>query len=283
MKRITFNGRLFIVGGCRQILRPSGRFAFADMKRRGAIPQIALPTVTNYRAAAQAGLAQVDRNDKLGDCVIAAGEHIRNVTSANSGTMVQFSDAQAIAQYSAIGGYDPNAPLMPDGTNPTDNGCDPINAINYWQSTGWPDGVMLENAVAVNGANPQEIREAIFWFENLFFAVPLPDQYVNPFPAGDGFVWDVAGDPDWANGHAFAGDDYGLDGVHIATWGMQGVMTWAAVAKYTASGSGGQLFTFLPADVVSKVTGKSPAGYDNAQLAQYLQDMREVQGRLIPF
>ena len=273
MKRIIQSGRHFIVGGRRCPAYPHCRSSYRAMKEAGVLPPIVLPDSIDYSVPAAVALAKLYLNDQLGDCVIAGGMHIRGVTSANStGKPVLFSDQQVVGQYSVIGGYDPSQ-TDGQGNNPTDQGCDEQTAINSWEQNGWPDGVVLENAVSVDVSNPIELREALYWFENVMYGVELPDAYVNPFPAGNGFVWDVAGQPDPANGHCFISCGYNAQGTIIDTWGMIGTFTYAANAMYATRGLGGQCFALLPADVVSKVTGKSPAGFDDAALKQYLESL----------
>ena len=199
------------------------------------------PSTLDYTAQAMAALRQIYLNDQLGDCVIAGGFHVRGVTSGNAlGTPVNFTADQVLQDYSAIGGYVPGDPS-------TDNGCDESTAINYWIQTGFPDGVKLLGSLDVDPTNPTECMTALYLAENLYFGVPMPDDWVNAqMPQSDNFVWDVAGDPDPDNGHCFNGDGYNLSGysaqgVGIDTWGMLGLVTWAALAKYCSQSVGGEL------------------------------------------
>ena len=231
----------------------------------GVLPSVTVPASTSYASAADASLANIYCNDTLGDCVIAGAAHVRGVTSGNSGKLVMFTPEQIVAQYSAIGGYNPAAPN-------TDQGCDEQTALNYWETTGFPDGVKLVNAVAVDATNEVEVRLALYLFENLYFGVGLPDAWVNPFPSGPGFVWDVSGDSDPNNGHCFVAVDLLPSGVVIDTWGMLGTLTEPAIAAYAVPAAGGQLFALLSPDTVSAISGKSPAGYDTATLTQFLSE-----------
>jgi hypothetical protein len=272
MKNIVdSNGKTFKLGRVRPAqfnIHPK----MSELLSAQVLPNVAVPASTHYSDKAAPALHQMYGNDTLGDCVIAGGFHVRGVSSYNAGAGVVFSMKEVIADYSAIGGYDPSQ-TQPDGSNPTDQGCDENVALSYWKKTGFPDGVKLAGAVSVDATNEAEIKLALYLFENVYFGVELPDAWVNPMPSKSGFKWDVAGDADPENGHCFVGVDYVAGGVKIDTWGMTGYVTWAAAAKYAVSKSGGQLFTLLTPDIIAKASAKSPAGFDIATLEQYLKQI----------
>src|SRR6516225_4227036 len=73
----------------------------------------ALPTPpdnVDYSAAASNSLSHVYLNDQYGDCVIAAGGHLRGVTSSNAGNEVIFTDSQIQNMYSQFCGFVPGRP-----------------------------------------------------------------------------------------------------------------------------------------------------------------------------
>jgi hypothetical protein len=227
------------------------------------------PASVDYSAKAQQALARVYYNDQLGDCVIAAMAHLIGVFFGNAGIPYLLSPAQIIALYSAIGGYVPGDPS-------TDNGCDEDTALSYWQANGAPAGEnKIFGWVAVDGANPAEYRAALWLFENLFFGVELPDAWITPFPSASGFTWGVAGDPDSNNGHAFPGVGYSAKGVQIATWGMLGTLTDAAVQKYATTAGSGELYTVLSVETILKATEKAPNGFNFAQLQADFQQFQK--------
>ena len=52
--------------------------------------------------------------------------------------------------------------------------------------------------------------------------VNMPTAWVNPEPEATGFIWDVAGEPDQANGHFFVGVGYNDVGFLVQnSWGSQ--------------------------------------------------------------
>jgi len=243
------------------------------------------PPSCDYTAAASSALGEVYLNDSLGDCVIAGMAHIVGVLTGNAGmSPYQYSQSDIVALYSAIGGYDPNAPLVPgpDGPyNPTDRGCDEQTALNYWQNYGAPAGSTHKIAgwLAVNPSDPNEYRTALWLFENLYFGFEMPNQWITPFPSASGFVWNGAGPPVLKNGHCVAGVGYTVAGVKISTWGMSGLLTDAGIAKYCDQSAGGDLYTVVSQDALNQSTGKAPNGFDWSQL---VADFDSMGGNVTP-
>lgn len=213
------------------------------------------PTSCDYSTKGQPVLSNVYLNDQLGDCVIAGGYHVVGVETGNAGSLFTASSAQIVSDYSAIGGYVPGDPN-------TDNGCNEITAMNYWQNHGFANGTKILGWLSVDGTNKSEIELAMYLFENLFFGIELPDAWISPFPSGNGFVWDVAGNANPNNGHAVIGTGYNANGVQIDSWGMIGTLTWGAIAKYCAAGSGGEVHFMLTPDQLAKGQTLAPNGID---------------------
>ena len=211
------------------------------------------PASCDYSPSAVQALAQMYGNDQLGDCVIAGGYHIVGVETGNAGKLFIATEKQIESDYGAIGGYVPGDPS-------TDQGCDEITAMNWWENHGFADGTKPLGWLAVDPDNITEVMQAIWLFENCMFGVELPDAWVNPFPSASGFTWDVAGDPDPDNGHCFIGCGYNGTGAKISTWGMLGVDTWAAVRKYCAASANGQLLVLITPDQLAKGLAKAPNG-----------------------
>ena len=224
----------------------------ADYLRQFTLPPS--PPSADYSAAAQPSLTQIFGNDALGDCVIAGANHILGVETGNAGSCLVTPEAQVVKEYSAVGGYVPGNPA-------TDQGCDLVTALNYYSTTGFTNGTKLLAWLAINGSNVAEIQAALFLFENLYFGMELPDAWISPFPSGDGFVWDVAGAQDPNNGHCVMGAAYDSRGVSkLASWGLQGVLTYAAIAEYATGKTGGELYVLLSPDQLAKGQSKAPNG-----------------------
>lgn len=217
------------------------------------------PASVDYSPKAMSALSLIYLNDQLGDCVIAGGYHFEGLATANAGAPVYIAtDGQITADYTAIGGYIPGNPS-------TDQGCDEITALNYWQNKGFANNTKLAGWLALNATSQLQVQQSLWLFESAFFGISLPDAWVNPFPSGNGFVWND-GTPDPENGHCVIGTGYNTSGIQIATWGMIGTLTWQAVHHLATAGAGGALYALLTPDVISKAQAKAPSGFDWATL-----------------
>ena len=244
--------------GRRRMVAPKTCMRFRDYQQL-SFPEA--PAAGDYRPNAATALAQMYGNDQLGDCVIAWMAHAIGVFTGNAtGTPVIFSQADIIKEYGAIGGYDPSDPS-------TDQGCDENTALDYWVSTGFiaPEH-KISGFLSIDATNPKECAAAVWLFENLMFGVALPDEWTHPIAAGSGFTWDVAGDPDPDQNHCFGAVSWDEHGVGVETWGMDGKITYAAMAKYAVASAGGQLFTVITPEIINRATMRAPSGFDWNQL-----------------
>ncbi len=236
------------------------------------------PPVADYSALAKSALENDYDNgeDGIGDCVIAAGYHALGTLTGNNGKLFIATDDQIIADYTAIGGYDPSAQLVPDDddpdemVNPTDCGCDDQQALNYWTETGFQNGTTLVGWLAVDAKSKVEIQTALWLFENIICGFDMPCAWSDV--SGDGFVWDVAGAPDEDNGHCVCGVGYDSKGVTIDTWGILGTLTYDATATYAASHSkGGDLSVMILPDQLARAQQMAPHGLAWPQLISDLE------------
>lgn len=221
------------------------------------VPEPPAPPVT-YAPEANTALREMYGNDTLGDCVIAASLHVEGCVTGNAGDPKVFTEAQVVQTYGWCG--------YVAGQPDTDQGCEIQPVLNQWGSHGLPLGSKLTGYLAVDPTNQAEIETAIYLFETLVFGLELPDAWVNPMPSGDGFVWDVAGAPDPSNGHCICGVGYTAAGVAIDTWGMEGTITWAAIAEYCAASVSGELYVVITPDILAAASMKAPDGLNWSQL-----------------
>ncbi len=228
----------------------------------------AAPASADYAAKPAAFLSQILGNDALGDCTAAGAFHIGGTLLANAGQPIPFTEADVVKFYSATTGYVP-------GDEATDQGGNEQDVLNYWMRIGLlPDQHQISGYVAIDATSADEVKAALWLFENLYFGVELPAAWIDPMPGASGFIWDVAGNPDADNGHCFAGVGYGGAGVTIDTWGMLGTITWAAIKKYASTAGQGELYAVLGPDAIDKASGKAPNGFDASQLAADLDSMK---------
>lgn len=264
-------GRAVKLGRTRAVARHP-RLSLASYLRLDKLP--AAPTTSDYRSAAMSALRNVYLNDQLGDCVIAGGYHVvaTETGNADGGTPFVATDAQILADYSAIGGY-------VQGNPSTDQGCNESDALNYWAETGFANGTKILGSAYVDATNWAEVQAAMWLFEHLFFGFELPDTWINPMPSGDNFVWDAAA-PDPKNGHAVIGVGHdATKGILIDTWGMFGWLTPAAVAALAVPSAGGELHVLLSPDMILKGQAKAPNGVAWADL---LADFAAIGGVVPP-
>jgi len=231
------------------------------------------PATCDYTAAAMTSLNNIFLNDQLGDCVIAGAEHYLGVITGNAGNLFIPTNAQVIAEYGSIGGYNPNNPF-------SDQGCDMQTAMNYYVSTGFANNTKLTSWIAVDPTNQTELQLAIYLFEGLYFGMELPNAWLNAdMPQASGFTWDVAGNPDPENGHCVTGVGYNANGIVIDTWGMLGTLTWAAIAEYASANSNGELYILISQGALNKTTNLAPNGFNWSQL---VADFDALGGSITP-
>ena len=195
--------------------------------------------------------------------------------NANPSPFIFTGESKSVRLYSAIGGYVYGDPS-------TDNGCNEDTALNYWESNGLLLGGLrkIAGSLAVDPSNIPELKSSVWLFENCMIGMPeLPDEWVQNEPSDSGFIWDVAGDPDPSNGHCVAVVGYTADGLLIDTWGMIGLLTWAAVAKYCSAGkNNGAIYTVVSKDAINVARKLAPNGFDWSQL---VADFDSVGGTVV--
>src|ERR1700691_3712536 len=158
------------------------------------------PAIVDYTPKAAAALSQMYMNDTLSCCVESCIGHLEGVFTGNaSGIATIYSDQQIIGAYEAMGGY-------VDGVSASDQGTDEQTALQVYESNGFAGGSKIAGWIRVNGADPVEVRAALYLFGNLMFGMELPDAWVDSgLPDASGFTWDVAGPPNPAYGHCVGG------------------------------------------------------------------------------
>ena len=247
----------FKMGRKRPIARPL-RFALNNYIKRSLPP--APPTCMDLIGPAKDSLKRVYLNDELSCCTSSAAFHIEYLMLASAGRPAVGSDEDVLKFYSGSTGYIPGKP-------DTDQGGDEQTVLNYWREHGLVQGRgKIAGHIYVDGHHIEELKSAIWLFENVYFGIEMPDKWIDPYPDSDGFVWDVAGRPNINNGHAFAGIGYDNSGIYISTWGMVGLLTWDAVRAYATQGAQGEVHTVLSPDSLVRATKKTAHGFDWSQL-----------------
>lgn len=259
-----------VIGGCR--LPPPHALVHAPRLERfmlpGAIPDVA--ATIDWSDPALSVLEDIEGNGTYGDCVEAEDAHAIAVVTGNANTLFTYTAAMTLADYSAMTGFNASDPS-------TDQGTDPIAALNYRVTTGYADGSRDVGWALVDASNQALVKYAVATFGTVKMWFGVPDSIVQSPPNASGFVWDVAaGAPDQNNGHCIGSCGFNVtkvlvvgvtaQGLLVYTWGMLGIVTWAAVAAWFVPSAGGGMAVRVSRDWVSKATGSTPAGLNLAAM-----------------
>ena len=202
-------------------------------------------------------IKQLYGNNDYGDCTIAGKFHLCGTFTglANPPPMI-FTDQQAVADYMRL-------------TGGTDDGLDEITVLEDWRSGTGPISSAHEIAgfASVDATNQQHVQFAVWAFLNGYLGLELPDAYISPMPSKSGFVWDVAGDPNPDSGHCVVVVDFTPQGLIILTWGMWGILTWKAAAKYLSNAGQGEFHVIWTEESIIKASLQTPSGFDFTQLS----------------
>jgi hypothetical protein len=115
-------------------------------------------------------------NDRIGDCVVAAGLHMRQCWTANAGDEFIPSDGLAQAEYSALTGYNPN-------TGENDNGVDENVFCQTWQTAGL-GGNKADGTAVINYTNLDLMKFSIEVFGGVLIGTQVTQQCEDQFDAG---------------------------------------------------------------------------------------------------
>lgn len=190
-------------------------------------------------------------NDGLPDCTIATAANIERLVSVVGGQPDIPTDAEVLEMF--------------DATGPRDEGRYELDVLNYWRGTGM--GVERERIhafVQIDPKNDKLMRYAIFLFGAVYAGVALPRS------AQTQKVWKVGrgadGRPGSWGGHAVPLVNYDRYGYDCVTWGEVVRMTAGFWHAY-----GDEAYAVVHPDWISKLSGKSPLGFDLAKLDEDLQ------------
>jgi len=188
-------------------------------------------------------------NDRAGDCVEAEqGHHEQVLTTYGSGQPAMFTDADAIAVYSAITGYNPDDPSTDQGTVIQD-------ALSYWRKSGIA-GHKIAAFAEVNVKDVVEVKTALSLFGPLSIGVNFPTSAMDQFNAGQ--PWDVvADDGGIEGGHCVCLAGYDAGYYYVITWGAVQKVTPAWWRKYVE-----EAWTPISTEWINAQTGLDPEGVD---------------------
>ena len=191
-------------------------------------------------------------NDKYGDCTIAAVGHMIQTWTANAGKEINPTDAQILAFYKHF-------------TTPgAENGCNMLQVLKYWKSTGMSKDKITAYA-ALEPKNTTQMMDAVNLFGGAYIGVALPDFAVNA-PDMLKVAWVVPASgatgknaPDHNNGHCINAIAYDSRNLYVVTWGIVKAMSWQFYQAYAD-----ESYVVLSQDFLNN--NKTPEGFYLAQL-----------------
>lgn len=146
----------------------------------------------------------------IGDCTIADSCHTVMQRSANGGSIVVPTNAEALAAYEVNGGYVP-------GDASTDQGCDETTVCRYMQSTGLA-GVKSAGSGMVDPAKIAMVKWAIQIFGGVRLGIIVDQDMEQRFVSLQ--PWETAADPNDpdAGGHDTPAYYYDANYLYVVTW-----------------------------------------------------------------
>lgn len=212
-----------------------------------------------------------------GCCVFAGGDHeTENWTNLGAGGLtgqevVTFTGMNTLSDYSAVTKYDPTQ-TDAEGNNPTDQGTDVHDALEYRMETGLVDSTgnrhKLYNYVTLDPkSNWEEFLQAIFVFDAVGIGINFPGSAMDQF--NEGLGWSVVKGSKIDGGHYIpvVGFDQTAETVTIITWGKRITATKEFILEYCDESYG-----LMSAEAVEK-NGKTYEGFDLAQLQSDLANL----------
>jgi hypothetical protein len=198
-------------------------------------------------------------NDKYGDCVEAGFAHLLQIWGDRAGTPFVPDDAETLAAYTAITGFNPKDPS-------TDKGTEILTALGYWKSNGIA-GHEIDAYATLNVKEQAEVKEAIAWFGGAYIGVQLPISAQGQV----GHEWQVTTGKDarpgsWG-GHCIPLCGYDASAIWCVTWGALQSMTWEFFATYCD-----EAYVMLGQEWL-EATGESPSKLAWGQLMADLNNL----------
>jgi hypothetical protein len=244
------------VAGCLGKHRPkhdARTLSLMNYLRPGKLP--AAPTSMDFWSRVS-GWPMME-NDKLGDCTVAAAGHMIQQWTRYSDAPCTPTDADVVAAYSAVSGYDP-------ATGENDHGAAMLDVLNYWHK----QGIGQHRILGYTGlsTNADAVREAIYLFGNVYAGFDLPRS------AQQQLVWDVVaadGEAGSWGGHSVLIVGYDADGLVAVTWGGLKRLTWNFLDAYCD-----EAFAVLSNDFINQSTHVNPDNFDLISLQRDLRMLR---------
>jgi hypothetical protein len=209
-------------------------------------------------------------NDRIGDCVpVGAAHTAQMVNLVGQGIDSVPSDAETIAMYSAISGYDPV-------TGRGDVGATLQDGLSYWRLQG-VGGNRIGAFAQIDAADEDMVKACIATFGSVYTGFGVPQSALDQFDRGEPWTVSRRGSR-MAGGHCVPIMGYGPGQYVCVTWARPQIIDADFYRRYFASGQD----VWVPVDLDwMRANGTLPNGMDTASAnAQY----RDITGQQIdPF
>jgi hypothetical protein len=191
-------------------------------------------------------------NDTLGDCVPAASGHMIEQWTTYTLKPVPVTDEEILIAYEDIGGYVPGDPS-------TDNGCNMLDALNYWRKTGIAGHkISVYAGINLQGGElaVRNLKYSVSLFGNCYLGLALP------ISAQGQTGWHVDdSDPTSAQAGSWGGHcvpivGYSPKSITVVTWGSILNMSWNFFQRYAD-----EAYCVLSQDWI-ETNGLAPSGFD---------------------
>lgn len=202
-------------------------------------------------------------NDQFGDCVLAGGDHESKLLNKLAGRDVSFTDANALADYTAITGFSANDPS-------TDQGTDVQAAAAYRQKTGLVDAVgnrhIIDAYMEPKLGDLDEFMLATYLMGVAGLGVQFPSRAEAQFDAGE--PWTVVQGDTIEGGHYVPVIDRTASGNLVCvTWGKEQEITPDWYRQYAD-----ESVVYLSKEALS-AKDLSPEGYDTEALDNFFKQL----------
>lgn len=201
-------------------------------------------------------------NDKYGDCVFAGAGHETILWNKEAGKNVLITEQNALSDYSAVTGFNPNNPSSDQGTDMTE-------ATSYRRKTGIVDSSNNRHKViaylAISPGNITQMKQAIYLFSNVGIGFEFPNYAMDEFNAGQSWHLKSGGHID--GGHYVPAIGYNGTYIYTITWGKVQKMTWGFFKKYCD-----EAVVYISDEFLTG--GKSLEGFDLTQLQADLSQLK---------
>ena len=192
-------------------------------------------------------------NDQWGDCGEAGCYHLLQAQTANTGKSFVPTTQQTLDLYTAVTGFNQDA--GPSGSNPTDQGTDLQDLLNYAKNTGVPTvGDQINKIVgwaSLDISSVAQMRYAAYTFGGAYLGINCPQQCED-----DTNNWNFGPGLPIAGGHCIVMAGEGSAGAKIGSWGLWIPSSWSFLLSYLDEGYIICSSTWIDAQ------SKSPSGLD---------------------